>query len=128
MPTLPETINTGTPNNKDGDKLRNAFIKVVNIFNDVYSKLFTKTSELINDGENGTNPFISTINVVSNITEENKVVTEIDVDSKLNTLQSEIPTLTSQITNDGENGVNPFINETDLDIGNVALQFENNLI
>jgi len=66
---IPEIINPGTPNNKDGDKLRNAFVKVINIFNDIYSKLFTKTSELINDGEDGVNPFINLTHInIQNVT------------------------------------------------------------
>jgi len=66
---IPENINTGTPNQKDGDKLRNAFVKVVTIFNDIYSKLFTNTSSLVNDGTDGINPFI-TANDIPDVPEQ----------------------------------------------------------
>ena len=56
---IPENINPGTPNQKDGDKLRDAFVKVNTIFTDIYTKLFTNTSDLTNDGADGINPFIS---------------------------------------------------------------------
>tara|TARA_R110000823_G_scaffold214021_1_gene343908 strand:+ start:96390 stop:98705 length:2316 start_codon:yes stop_codon:yes gene_type:complete len=60
---IPENINPGTPNQKDGDKLRDAFVKVNTIFTDIYTKLFTKTSELTNDGADGINPFITAADV-----------------------------------------------------------------
>jgi hypothetical protein len=52
----------------------------------------TKTSELINDGENGVDPFITLEDIPEVI----------------------IPTKTSDLTNDGEDGINPFITLEDI--------------
>lgn len=67
-----DNINVGTsPNSGTGDKLRDAFIKVVNNFNELSNKydtldqkvndidVPTKTSTLLNDGSDGINPFIT---------------------------------------------------------------------
>ena len=50
----------------------------------------TLTSELTNDGENGLNPFITALDIPT------------------------VPTLTSDLTNDGANGLNPFITALDI--------------
>ena len=60
---IPENINPGTPNQKDGDKLRDAFVKTITIFTDIYTKLFTTTSELTNNGADGVNPFITALDL-----------------------------------------------------------------
>jgi hypothetical protein len=52
----------------------------------------TKTSELINDGEDGINPFITLEDIPEVI----------------------VPTKTSDLTNDGEDGINPFITLEDI--------------
>jgi hypothetical protein len=58
---------------------------------DVPGIAVTLTSELTNDGEDGVNPFISLLDLTGNV-----------------------PTLTSELTNDGDDGINPFISLVDV--------------
>jgi hypothetical protein len=86
---IPENINPGTPNQKDGDKLRDAFVKTITIFTDIYTKLFTTTSELTNNGADGVNPFI-TANDINNFSRTISVTSDDLIGVTGNTLEEQI--------------------------------------
>ena len=69
----------------------------------------TKTSDLINDGEDGVHPFITTEDVTPQVNSDWNATS--GVAEILNK-----PTKTSDFTNDGEDGVNPFITLNDIPV------------
>jgi len=63
-----QIINVGSaPNDGTGDLLRNSQIKANANFTELYNSVVTNTSDLINDGEDGVNPFISLLDLPSNL-------------------------------------------------------------
>ena len=82
---------------------------VLNIPN-YFTAVPTKTSELINDGEDGVNPFITAADVTP------QVNSDWDAASGVAEILNKpiIPTKTSDLTNDGEDGINPFITLADI--------------
>jgi len=70
----------------------------------------TKTSELINDGEDGVHPFITAADVTPQVNSDWNATS--GVAEILN--KPIIPTKTSDLTNDGEDGINPFITLADI--------------
>ena len=70
----------------------------------------TKTSDLINDGEDGVHPFITAEDVTP------QVNSDWDATSGVAEILNKpiIPTKTSDLTNDGEDGINPFITLADI--------------
>ena len=72
----------------------------------------TKTSDLINDGEDGVHPFIT----LEDITPQ--VNSDWDATSGVAEILNK-PTKTSDFTNDGEDGVHPFITLEDIPIQNL---------
>lgn len=72
----------------------------------------TKTSDLINDGEDGVHPFITASDVTP------QVNSDWDATSGVAEILNKpiIPTKTSDLTNDGEDGINPFITLADIPV------------
>ena len=75
----------------------------------------TKTSDLINDGEDGVHPFITAADVTP------QVNSDWDATSGVAEILNKpiIPTKTSDLTNDGEDGINPFITLEDIPTPNL---------
>lgn len=82
---------------------------VLNIPN-YFTVVPTKTSELINDGEDGVHPFITAADVTPQVNSDWNATS--GVAEILN--KPIIPTKTSDLTNDGEDGINPFITLADI--------------
>jgi hypothetical protein len=83
----------------------------------------TNTSQLINDGEDGINPFITLQDVPEVIVPTNTSDLTNDGEDGINpfiTLEDIpeviVPTKTSDLTNDGEDGINPFITLEDIPV------------
>lgn len=53
-----QNIILGTPNNEDGDFVRDAFVKTEDNFTELYAR--TNTSNFVNDGSDGTSTFVET--------------------------------------------------------------------
>jgi hypothetical protein len=70
----------------------------------------TSTSDFINDGEDGVNPFITAADVTP------QVNSDWDATSGVAEILNKpiIPTATSDLTNDGSDGINPFITAADI--------------
>jgi hypothetical protein len=70
----------------------------------------TSTSDFINDGEDGVNPFITAADVTTQVNSDWNATS--GVEEILN--KPIIPTATSDLTNDGSDGINPFITAADI--------------
>jgi hypothetical protein len=55
---MQQNINIGTPNNNDGDFVRDAFSKTESNFTELYAKV--NTSDFVNDGANSTSTYVET--------------------------------------------------------------------
>ena len=107
-----------------GTDIDQVFVGIVTVV-DANGQLFvsptrgtrTLTSQLVNDGSDTINPFITALDVpaVPTLTSEltndgadtiNPFITALDIPA--------VPTLTSELTNDGEDGLNPFITALDI--------------
>lgn len=106
-----EFINVGlTPNDGNGDTLRDAIIKINDNFNLTYTK--EEVNNLLSDIDVDLSNYYTKSETISQIelATEN-LATETYVDNSVNDLN--IPTKTSELINDG-NGNNPFLTITDI--------------
>jgi hypothetical protein len=73
----------------------------------------TSTSDFINDGEDGVNPFITEADVTPQVNSDWNATTGVAEILNKPTIPAAV-TKTSDLTNDGEDGINPFITAADI--------------
>jgi len=87
------------------------------LVNLVSSQGATSTSQLVNDGENGADPFITANDVPAAVTSTSQLVNDGENGIDPFITANEVTTSTSQLINNGENGTDPFITANDVPAG-----------
>jgi hypothetical protein len=90
------------------------------LLNLVSDQSATNTSDLVNDGANGTDPFITASDVPAGATNTSDLVNDGENGTDPFITASDVPagaTNTSDLLNNGENGIDPFITASDVPAG-----------